>query len=179
MFTTEDLTNIIDIIRQKVFTAYVNGDLEPLLNKYGIEYLSNDKTTDENILGTPTGKILIIGESAVKQNNIIGMLKDPEFGFTNTTIMKRFEFVFEYETLNSYSFRKLTKWNYAVILAGPMPHSVKGRGDNSSLLTMLERNEDDIFPPVVRLTANEQLKITKQNVHDTILDLMKKGVIAA
>lgn len=179
MFTTEDLTNIIDIFRQKIFAAYANGELEEFLHQCGVEYITKSSNEKNNFSGTPEGKILIIGESSVKQNNIIGMLKDPEFGFTNTSIMKRFEFIFEYETLNSYPFRKLTKWNYAVILAGPMPHSVKGRGDNSSLLTMLERNDDDIFPPVIRLTANEQLKITKQNVHDTILDLMKKGVIAA
>ncbi len=177
--SSNELMEIIELVKQKVLVANATGDLISLLDKLGISYKQKDSEEEKVSSGNPLGKVLIIGESAVKQNNITGMLKDPEFGFSNSSIQKRFEFVFEYETLSSYSFNKLSKWNYAVILAGPMPHSVKGRGSETSLLTTLENNKDDFYPPVVRLTANEQLKITKQNVHDIILDLMKKGVIAA
>lgn len=179
MFSTEELNNIIETLKQRVFIANANGELELLLNKLGIEYTKTTCIKDTIFSGTPSGKVLIIGESSVKKNNIIGMLKGSEFGFDNSSIMKRFEFVFEYETLNSFSFNKLTKWNYAVILAGPIPHSIRGRDDNASLLCKLEKNEEDIYPPVIRLTANSQLKITKQNVHDTLLDLIKKGVITS
>ena len=178
MFTIEELNEIIETIKQKVFVANANNELEILLDKIGINYpKQNSMNNCSSNSGTPSGKILIIGESSVKKNNIIGMLKDDEFGFDNLSITRRFDFVFEYETLNSYPFNKLTKWNYAAILAGPIPHSIRGREDNSSLLVKLEKNEDGIYPPVIRLMANSKLKITKQNIHDTLLKLIKEGLV--
>ena len=177
-FSSQELSEIIELVKQKIFVANAMGDLDSLLQKIGIAYKTKSIEYEYSYDGNPYGKVLILGDSSVKQNNITGMLKESTFGFTNAEIQKRFEFVFEYETLNSFSFNKLTKWNYAVILAGPMPHSIKGRDYNSSLLCKLEKNEDNIYPPVIRLTANSQLKITKQNVHDALLDLIKQGVIA-
>ena len=177
-FSSEELNEIIELVKQKIFIANAIGDLDSSLQKIEIVYKPKSIKCEYGYDGNPYGKVLIIGESSVKQNNITGMLKESVFGFTNAEIQKRFEFVFEYETLNSFSFNKLTKWNYAAVLAGPMPHSIKGRDDNSSILCKLEKNEDDIYPPVIRLTANSQLKITKQNIYDTLLDLIKKGVIA-
>ena len=46
----------------------------------------------------------------------------------------RVEFVLDYEGAKRYNFDRLRNSEYRVILAGPMPHSIKGKGDYSSMI---------------------------------------------
>ena len=110
----------------------------------------------------------------MKRNKFEGMVKS-KYGLSNTEIQKRFELVLEYEGLNHYDFNKLSKFDYSVILIGPAPHSVKGKGNYSSLIIMLEDNQDNYYPPVYRLSQDSP--ITKSQVETALDDLIKKEVI--
>ena len=64
-----------------------------------------------------------------------------------------------YDKIKNLDFRKFRYTNkYAAVIAGPMPHSVKGKGDYSSGLEMI-KNEPG-YPDVVECITNDKLKIT-------------------
>lgn len=177
-FSSEELDKILEKIKQKIFTENSSGNLCNLLEKWGIEHKSKDNKISNLVIekGNPFGKILIIGDAEIKKNKIEGMIKE-NLNLDNKQIQKKFEFILEYETSKTYNFNKLSKYDYAVILAGPMPHSGTVKEDNSSILTYLETNKDGYFPPVHRLNANGQLKITKSNLKEKLNELVQKGEI--
>ena len=69
----------------------------------------------------------------------------------------------DYDKITNLDFRKF-RYNdkYAAIIAGPMPHSVKGKGSYSSGLEML-KNEPG-YPDVFECITSEKLKVTKSSV---------------
>ena len=69
----------------------------------------------------------------------------------------------DYEKIKNLDFRKFRYSDkYAAIIAGPMPHSVKGKGSYSSGLEML-KNEPG-YPDVFECIPNDKLKITKSSL---------------
>lgn len=69
----------------------------------------------------------------------------------------------DYEKIKNLDFRKFRYSNkYAAIIAGPMPHSVKGKGSYSSGLEML-KNEPG-YPDVFECITSEKLKVTRTSV---------------
>lgn len=117
-----------------------------------------------------TGKIVIVGQSEVKEEVLLSIIKG--FGIDKS----RVEICLDYERAKSYNFRKM-QWdpNYSVVMVGPMPHSGTAKGDNSSIISALEC--EDGYPPVVRLGSN-QLKITKSDFKEKIAECIDLKLIA-
>ncbi len=176
MLSDEQILKILDKINDRICTDNRTGMLENTLLAWGIpcdffERTNEQASKKEN--NNPGGKIVIIGSSAMKRNKFEGMIK-AKYGLSNAEVQKRFELVFEYEGLNHYDFNKLSKDKYAVILIGPVPHSVRGKGDSSSVIVMLEENKED-RPPVYRLNQDEP--ISKSQVGNALDELVKSGVV--
>ncbi len=79
----------------------------------------------------------------------------------------------DYDKITNLDFRKF-RYNdkYAAIIVGPMPHSVKGKGDYSSGIEML-KNEPG-YPDVVECITSEKLKITKASIKKALQEVNYK-----
>lgn len=177
MLNNEELIIVLEEIKKRIYSDNISGMLEKTLLDWDIPCpffeRTNEQTSNKGE-NNPFGKILIIGASEMKRNKFEGMVKN-QYGLSNAEVQRKFELVFEYEGLNHYNFNKLSKYAYAVILMGPVPHSVRGRGDASSLITMLEENKDDFYPPVYRLSQDDP--ISKSQVENALNVLCKRGII--
>lgn len=144
-----------------------NGRLPDLLNLIGHpEFLEK---SNNGYVPLADRSVLILGASKVSANDIKKTLKicgiPPD----------RVELHLEYE-LNGFDIDKLKySIEYSLILIGPIPHSLKGKDDYSSVLNRLEK--EDGFPPVIRLMAGDELKITKTSLKDAIYYATNKGFI--
>lgn len=116
------------------------------------------------------GKIVIIGQPSVDKNVIYGIAK--EFGITKD----RIELCLEYNEIPTYNFRKLQYSSlYRVVLVGPMPHSATGKSGHGSVIAEMEQSKG--YPRVIRLTAGNDLKITKTNLKETFQNLIEEDYI--
>ncbi|MDR1775855.1 MAG: hypothetical protein LBS17_05380 [Actinomycetes bacterium] len=109
-------------------------------------------------------KILIIGESRVKPNDVCGIAKT--FGLKKTDI----EIFGDYEKLTNFDVSKL-QWSnkYGGIIIGPVPHKMAGIEDASSLVTKLA---EEGFPySVDARTLNGELKLTKSSLKEAFRNL--------
>ena len=117
------------------------------------------------------GKIVVIGDSAVKEEKLRSIASklrlDPA----------RFEYNLGYDAVKRFEFSKL-RYNssYRVVLVGPMPHSTKGKGEDTSAITAMENNKD-IYPKVVRLISGSELKITNNSFKEALAGLICEGYI--
>lgn len=143
------------------------GKLEELLELLSLEHLLQ---LDSGYTVRNTGKIVIIGQSEVKEEVFLSIIKG--FGIDKS----RVEICLDYEKAKTYNFKKM-QWdpNYCAVLVGPMPHSGSAKGDNGSIISALE-NEDG-YPPVIRLGSN-QLKITKSDFKEKFSDCISRKIIA-
>ena len=161
---------LLDTIRERIFNANENGTLLALLSQIGWDDLLQDY--DMVFYPYHYGKIIVLGGSDCPERRLIGVAKELGFG------KDRFEFCLDYEEAVKYNYRKLRNdAKYSVILAGPIPHKATGTGEYVSLLSALE-NEPG-YPKVVRLTANNALKITKSNFKAALEELLYTGYLAA
>jgi hypothetical protein len=171
----DELILIINEVSYRLFkdikSANEKGELKEYLNKIGMGDLFPDEEKESFYDTDPDGKILIFGDSKIKDRIIYGCLK--EYGIDK----ERIELHLGYEEAKKYDFRKL-QYNslYRLILFGPVPHSMTGKGDYSSIITFLENN--DGYPKVVRLTDAHGLKITKTSLKKAIEQEIESGYLA-
>ena len=79
----------------------------------------------------------------------------------------------DYDKITNLDFCKFRYSDkYAAIIAGPMPHSVKGKGDYSSGLEML-KNEPG-YPYVVECVTSEKLKVTRTSINKALQEVNYK-----
>ncbi|MEE8732424.1 MAG: hypothetical protein SOI46_02295 [Eggerthellaceae bacterium] len=129
------------------------GELGDLLRLLGMSDLLGD---DGQAEVRPT-RILVLGQSMTSEGKLRSIAK--RHGFQG----KDFEFVLEYEALKHFNFDKLrNSMTYRAVLAGPMPHSTPGKRDASSTVAMMEAHPET-YPPVIRLTDANGLKITNNS----------------
>ena len=116
------------------------------------------------------GKILIIGYTSIKPKDIEGVVK--AVGIDK----RRIELCIDYKEAEKYDIKKKLQYNtdYSLVLAGPMGHSGKGKGEYSSKITAMEK--EDGYPRVIRLGCNE-LKITKDGIKKSLKEALAKGWI--
>ena len=155
----------------------IEGDLESILIdlnrkeslKTFLQLLGIESYKDKCKVSSNMGKIVVLGETKVSENDLKGIVKG--LGID----INRFEFCLGYDNAKKYNYRK-TQWNssYSLILVGPMPHSGKGKGEFSSIITALENEEG--YPRVERLGTNE-LKITKTNFRQVLEKMKEQKVI--
>lgn len=143
------------------------GKLKDLLSLLDMgKYLE----TDEDNMVIRDGKLIVIGQSEVGKEQLIGVAKN--LGFSKD----RFEFYLNYDDAKNFDFRK-TQWSsqYSCILVGEMPHSGKIKGNYRSIISALENQEG--YPPVVRI-GGKKLKITKTSFREALEYLVSEKKIA-
>ena len=112
---------------------------------------------EKEIWGLKEKKIVLIGAVATPniKKDLIGAAN--KYGF-------EVEIYDDYDKIPNINFRKMQySSSIAGIIVGPMPHSVKGKGDYSSFIETLQ-NEPG-YPPVVECrTINGKLKVSKTSL---------------
>ena len=146
------LGEAIKYFTEELTQAFKNNNLKTVLTKY--HYPDLAPTMVDDSIGSPDGKILIIGERG------------------------RLECHTDYEDIQRYQFNNLMYNNkYRLIIVGPMPHSTYGKDEFSSVINRMENTEG--FPCVRRATANGGLKITKTNIKQILREELESGFLAA
>lgn len=162
---------IIDNLWEVLAKANAEDSLERLLTSMGLSYLTKDVLGIEPPLKTwQDGKILVVGDAQCRPKDLAGVAKDMEIS------PKRIEYIDSGEATN-YDFTQLEyspRW--CAVLFGATPHSTKGKGGDSSTIAHMENNRDR-YPEVLRLRANNQLKITKTNFREALSKLMDAGLL--
>ena len=158
-----DLVQILEKIHQKltkeVTNAYYNGNIDELLNKYGLE-----EEVEHFYYNYNNSKIIVIGESRVNKSDLEYIAKK------NGIDPKKIEFELDYEKLTNYNFEKFkNNMSYSDVLIGPMPHKVKGLDESSSFLSMVREHPED-YPKIIELRDANELKITKQSFSNGLLE---------
>ncbi len=137
-----------------------------LLENYGLGDLVAD-SLDYFADTQKNGNIIMFGDTSIKLKEIYGCLKS--LGIDK----RRFEHV-PYEEVTNYNFKKLEyNNNYRLILLGPMPHSAKGMGDNSSIIEALVKNKN-----VAKTIKLDNLKITKTSFKSAIMQEIESGYLS-
>ena len=146
-----------------------NGRLEELL--YLID-MGDLVEGDEPLETWPEGKVVVFGDSQARPKDLYGIAKD--LGISRD----RIEFV-DHDESKRYDYRRL-EYNHSVVavMFGAVPHSTPGKGSDSSVIARMERKRD-VFPRVVRLSANGSLKITKTNFRESLETLIDSGLLTA
>lgn len=168
--TQDDLLDIIAEASYKLHAeiknAYKDNCLDGYLASIGMSELIPSKD-DTGFESYPDGKILIFGDSKIKDKEIVGCVKS--LGIP----ADRVELHIGYDIAKRFDFNKLKYApNYRLILFGPVPHSGTSKGEYSSILTQVENDEG--YPKAIRLTDGHSLKITKTSLKNAL----KKEIIA-
>ncbi|WP_368645340.1 hypothetical protein AB4027_10810 [Alkalibacterium putridalgicola] len=175
MVVTSDI--LLDIIteasyrfQKEIKKANDNNRIQEYLTGLGMEDLMPEVDPEPIYDTFPDGKILIIGDSKIGENIIKGCLKD--LGIDKG----RVECYLDYSKATNKDFTSIQyNPNYRLVLFGPLPHSMKGKGTNSSLITHMENT--DGYPKTIQLRSNDKLKITKTNIKEAVTDEIYKGYL--
>ena len=113
--------------------------------------------------------IVILGESSIDANDVMKTIT--KFGISKD----RVELHLGYKP-NGFNLDALKySINYSLVLVGPMPHSMEGKVEYTSIISRMEKEAG--FPPVKRLIAGNELKITKTSIRNAIGEAFEKGII--
>ena len=174
MLNADQLDMLSERVMQKLCIANRNGNLKQILETLGWQDILNEVLPCHNYFySSPTGTIVVLGGSEVKEKHLRGVCK--ELGFTDKD---RFEFHLDYDSLQKFRYQDL-QWNdsYRAILVGPSPHKTSGTGEYASLISALEHEQG--FPKLIKLTTGQELKITKSNFKAALEELLYTGYLAA
>lgn len=164
----EELEDLMDEIRTRVFKANRQGELDELLAVLGMDDLIEPEHTFDSY---KDGKIVIIAGSEVKESHLRKIAEDLGIG------KNRLEFCLDYTAAQKYDYHKLQyNSSYRVIMFGAVPHSSTGKGDSSSVISEMEKNQS-AYPRVIRLWSNGTMKITKTNFKTELEKLISEGYI--
>lgn len=158
----QDLKEILkDNFSEILSRVNYSGQIVELLSVMGLENLLSYRKSMYN----KQGKIVVIGQSETKINKLLAVAK--ELGFDKN----RFEFCLDYSKAKTFQYKKMQySPNYSCVLVGAIPHSVKDKGNFSSMITAMEEQEG--YPPVIRMGSNE-LKITKTGFYNCLKKLLE------
>ena len=119
-----------------------------------------------------SGKILVIGEALFNVQQAKGFCKSKGIS------AERVEFLCDYNRLKNKGIGKYQYNNdYSLIIVGPVPHSMRDKGDYSSIIAKME--QEDGYPPVVRANNGNCLKLTLSTFKQIINGQMGNGCIVA
>lgn len=164
----EIIRNVLDEQLEEILTKLNRKDqLELFLSLIGMSELLGSNEAAEKFLD---GTIIVIGQSDVDKEKLSAVAKN--LGFEKS----RFEFYLDYNDAKTFDFKKI-QWSdkYSCILVGQMPHSGYVKGDYSSIITALERQ--DGYPPVVRVGV-KGLKITKSSFKDALMCAIENNYVS-
>ena len=165
MLGIEELETILDQIHEKIDSeislANRIGEEELLrvLKKYQVELPEKESYS---YIDLNTSRILIVGQLNLRKKDVNGICKnlfiDPE----------RLDYI-DYEEATNFNYEKLEYSNrYSDVIFGATPHKGSGIGDNSSIITMLENNQER-YPKVIRAMESNGLKLTKTSLKEALM----------
>lgn len=126
-----------------------NEKLNELMEKYGIVLEDNAMW-----INLKDSKILIVGALAGKKNDFITCAKKSGINERNL------EFFSDYEKLTNLGLAKLEYSNkYSDIIFGPVPHSMVGKNDSTSIIAKME-SEPSKYPRVTRAKTENEIKLS-------------------
>ena len=118
------------------------------------------------------GKILVLGQAAIKQQQAIGYCKS--LGIAK----ERLEFCCDYSSLKKHDIgRYQYNSNHSLIIVSAMPHSMKNKGSYSSSIAKMEQEPG--FPPIVRASNGNSLKLSLSGFKQIIREKLDDGCIVA
>lgn len=165
----EILTRLPEEITAVLVRLNANGRLEEFLHLIGMGDLAEG---NEPLETWPEGKVVVFGDARARPKDLCGVAK--ELGISRDRIV----FV-EHDESVRYDFRKLEyNHNIVAVMFGAVPHSTSGKGSDGSVIARMERMRD-VFPKVIRLTANGSLKVTKTNFRENLESLISAGFLVA
>lgn len=146
------------------------NELDDYLDKIGMKSLIQTSDTQSMYNSFSEGKILIIGGTRLKAHHIYRCFN--EFGIDE----RRVELWLGYNEAVSRDYNKL-RHNpiYRLVLFGPLPHSVNGKEDSSSIIRYFETSQG--FPKTIRLKDNNGLALTLTTLRNTISEQIDSGYI--
>lgn len=169
MLNTEELEVLMDGVWERLNISNRDGTLPVILSKIGWDDLLPQK--EESFTSYANGKIVILGASEVQEKVLFGIAK------TIGLSKGRFELCLDYEAIKHYNFRKLQfAPSYRVVLVGPMPHKTAGSGNFSSAIESMKNEQG--YPIVIELKAGTEIKITKNNLREALVQLVNSGYLA-
>lgn len=133
---------------------------------YKLTVDDENELREQRLEGLKDKNIRLIG--AVKSQSIVRDLNGAakKFGF-------KIDIVDDYDKISNIDFRNMRYSSIDGVIVGPMPHSVKGKGNYSSLIEML-KNESG-YPPVVECRiSNGELKVSKRSLWHALGELGTK-----
>ena len=162
--------NVNALFPERIYGALIradaNGELSELLRLLNMSELDQS----DYFYSYKEGKIVVIGDSSVKKEHLIAIIKKVELD------PDRFEFNLEYDAGKTYNYNKLKyNSNYRLVIFGAMPHKTKGTGKCSSVIENIR--ESDGYPRVEKLWSNNELKLTKSNFKEKLIELIDEGFI--
>lgn len=177
-YTPLDIDEIVEL--EEKLLAIFNEDLHTILlnlnrsEQLGIllNLLGHSELLEKNDNGyvpLTDRTIVILGESSIIANDILKTIS--KLGIQKDRVELHLEYKpngFNIDTLK-YSI------NYSLVLVGPMPHSMEGKAEYTSIISRMEKETG--FPPVKRLMAGNELKITKTSIKNAIGDVISRGII--
>ena len=165
--------DILDRLWACLNSANTSGRLGFLLNALGLSDLADTYLRDpEELFTLPEGKILVVGALPRLEVELRGVAK--QLGISPD----RVEFL-RYEDTTNYDFHRLAyNYGYGAILFGHAPHSARGKGEDSSIITHIESNRDR-YPTCLRLYAGKENKATKTSLRNALVNLMGEGLVVA
>lgn len=167
MLNVREMENLIDEVTHILYKANRTGELDPIL-----QVLKLDDYRDETVYKTsPKGKIVVIGESNVKEKHLLGIGKS--LGLDKN----RFEMCLDYSESKTYDYKKLRyePLKYSAVLFGAVPHSSTGKNCSGSVISELQNKEG--YPRTVKLMTGNHLKITNSNFREALEMLITESVI--
>lgn len=176
--TVQELSDLCDEMMGRLGLALLpaitkanrEDTLEDLLASLGMSDLlaGTDGPCKERFLG----KIIVIGASTVNIDKLRSTARKKGFE------PERFEFQLDYSHLKHFNFGKIRgTMGYVAILAGPMPHKTPGAEEVSSFIARVENNPDD-YPPLIKMQAGNDLKITNNSFKQALGQLSQLENVA-
>ena len=142
------LQKIIDKISKEIFHAREDSEIDAIMNKYGVTLEEINKNTSTILKGRKSDYQMTAKKLNIPENNI--------------------EFVDDYSKMHSFNAEQLRYSDrYSDIIIGPTPHSIKNKGDFSSIIAMIENNHKE-YPKLIKAIANNSLKITTSNFKELL-----------
>lgn len=170
----EDLAmDATDMFYSNLIFAKEEGNLYEFFESHGMLGLLPQDYRDSFISHEEYGKIVLVGDSSIGIDIIHEIFKD--YGISPD----RMELYLDYNKLTNLDFTNFqySLGKYSLILAGPMPHSMKAKGHASSLIKFMESS--DGFPTVERLEGSHGPKITKANLRKALKEIKRKEGVRA
>ncbi len=167
MLSVEELEELLDEVSKRITLANRNGTLDELLTALGM----HDLVEPQIAIGNKKGKIVVLGGSEVDEKHL--QITAGKLGLDK----HRFEFCLDYGALQKYNYRKLQySDSYRVIMVGPIPHSTMEKGNSGSIISEME-SHPDIYPRVIRLGTDANLKISKSGFKEKLELLIRENYI--